>query len=190
MKARNSATSWGWVARLLHWAMAGLILFQIGLGIWMTAFTPDLIARFRLTQLHKSWGFVIFALALARVAWRLTNRNAPGPPAGEPVWRARAARVSHAMLYALMFVLPLSGWVAASASPVQDLLGMRNMVFDVFAMPDPWNPGAEAIADAAAAAHLWSAVLLAGLLAVHAGAAFRHHFAARDDVLARMTWGG
>ncbi len=189
MKARNTATSWGWVARLFHWGMAGLILFQLGLGLWMTAFTPDLIARFRLTQLHKSWGVVVFALALARVAWRLANRTSPGPPEGEPAWRAGAARASHALLYALMLVLPLSGWVAAAASPVQDLLGMENMAFGAVALPDPWKPGVEALADAAASVHFWGAVLLAAVLAVHAGAALWGHFGARDDVLARMTWG-
>lgn len=188
MKARNSAASWGWIARLLHWGMAALILFQLGLGLWMTAFTPDLIERFRLTQLHKSWGFVIFGLALARVAWRLANR-APEAPAGESGWQARGARVSHLLLYALILLLPVSGWIAAAASPVQDLLGMENMVFGAFALPDPWKPGVASLADGAALVHLWSAVLLAGVLAIHASAALRHHFILRDDVLRRMSWG-
>lgn len=189
MGAANTAASWGWVARLIHWVMAALIVFQLGLGVWMTAFTPDLIERFRLTQLHKSWGFVIFALALLRVAWRLANPKAPGMPAGTPPWQARAARASHLLFYALMFVLPLSGWVSAAASPLQDLLRMDNTVFGVLVLPDPWVPGVAAVETIAKATHRWSAWLLAFALAVHVGAALRHHFVDRDDVLVRMTRG-
>ena len=69
------------MTRLLHWGMAALILFQLGFGLWMTR-VPDLLARFTLTQTHKSWGTVIFALALLRLGWRLANRR-PGAPAGD-----------------------------------------------------------------------------------------------------------
>ena len=40
MRATDTAASWGWVARLLHWTMAALILFQLGLGLWMTSLRP------------------------------------------------------------------------------------------------------------------------------------------------------
>jgi cytochrome b561 len=189
MRAANTAASWGWVARLLHWTMAALILFQLGLGVWMANFVPDLVERFRLVQLHKSWGFVIFALALARIAWRLGNRAAPAMPAGVPDWQARAAAASHGLLYALMLALPLSGWAMSAASPTQDLLNIENMVFGWFAMPDPWVPGVKAVEDAAGAIHFWSAILLALVLAAHAGAALKHHLVDRDDVLRRMSFG-
>ena len=139
MPARDSAAAWGSVSRLLHWAMAGLILFQLGFGLYMTR-VPDLLARFTLTQTHKSWGFVIFVLALLRIGWRLMNRTRPPLPAAMPRWQVRAARLSHALLYVLMFVMPLSGWVLASASPVQDLLQMQNLVFGRWALPDPCDP--------------------------------------------------
>jgi cytochrome b561 len=131
---------------------------------------------------------VIFALALARVAWRLGQRARPPAPPGAPAWQARAAAASHRLLYALMVALPLSGWAMAAASPTQDLLHMQNMVFGWFAMPDPWTPGVAAVESAAGAVHLCCAVLLALALALHAGAALRHHFVDHDDVLARMTF--
>ncbi len=188
MAASNTARSWGWVARAIHWIMALLILFQLGLGVWMTNFVPDLLRQFQLVQLHKSWGFVVFALALARIAWRLGNRAAPGLP-GAPPWQVRASHVSHLLLYLLIFVLPLSGWATSAASPVQDMLGIENMVFGVFAMPDPWVPGVKVVADGAARVHFFAGLLLAAVLAVHMAAALQHHFVKRDDVLARMTWG-
>ena len=125
MSLRNSETGWGWPARLLHWVMAALILFQLGLGLYMSRLVQDLIAEFNLTQLHKSWGFVIFVLALARVAWRLIDRQSPRDPEGMPRWQVVAARISHGLLYGLILLLPLSGWVMSAASPTQDLLGSR-----------------------------------------------------------------
>ena len=189
MRLANSDRSWGWGARALHWTMAALIVFQLALGVRMTEFTQDLATRFELTQMHKSWGAVIFALALLRLGWRLANRASPALPAGTPPWQARAAGASHVLLYLLMLALPLSGWVAAAASPTQDMLGIENMVFDWFALPDPWVPGEKTVADVAATLHRLAALSLAVLLGVHAAAALRHHFVDRDDVLSRMTFG-
>jgi cytochrome b561 len=187
MRTLDGPSGWGWVSRALHWAMAALILFQLGFGLWMTRFVPDLIARFTLTQTHKSWGTVIFALALVRVAWHLLNRARPPLPP-MPAWQARAARASHALLYLLMLLMPLSGWLLASASPVQDLLQMQNLVFGRFPLPDPFVPGAEGLEAALHRVHTSAAVALALLLAVHVAAALRHQFVDRDDLLARMLW--
>lgn len=185
MRARDSATGWGWVSRVLHWAMAALILFQLGFGLAMTR-VSDLLERFSLTQVHKSWGFVVFVLALARVGWRLGNPRPALPPM--PAWQAHAAGVSHALLYLLIFVMPVSGWLLASASPVQDLLQMQNMVFGAFPLPDPIVPGSDTAERAARGVHAGAALLLAAVLAVHAGAALWHQFASRDGTLARMLW--
>lgn len=189
MPATNSATSWGWVARLLHWGMAGLILYQLTLGFYMANFVEDLFRQFQLTQTHKSWGFVIFALAVARAGWRLASPRGPVAPAHLPRWQARAAAATHGLLYVLILVVPLSGWVYVSASPLQDLLGIENTVFGLFAMPDPWQPGNAAVANVARTVHGAGAVLMTLILALHAGAAIKHHLVDRDDVLRRMTWG-
>jgi cytochrome b561 len=188
MRLRDGPEGWGLVTRLLHWTMAGLILFQLVFGLYMSEAVPDLLRRFMLTQTHKSWGFVVFVLAVVRVAWRLAS---PGRPALPPMpgWQRRAAAASHLMLYVLMFVLPVSGWVMVSAAPTQDLLQMQNFVFGSFALPDPWVPGVERIEDAARVVHVAAALGLAALLVVHAGAAIKHQFVDRDGVLARMVRG-
>ena len=76
----------------LHWTMAALILFQLGFGLYMVRFVPDLLARFTLTQTHKSWGFVVFVLAVVRVGWRLANRARPPLPAAMPRWQVARRR--------------------------------------------------------------------------------------------------
>ncbi|TVQ55153.1 MAG: cytochrome b [Rhodobacteraceae bacterium] len=187
MRVFNTETGWGWPARALHWAMAALILFMLGLGYVMVNMTPDLFERFRLTQIHKSWGFVVFALALARLGWRALNRRAPEPP-GQG-WQAKAAKRAHVAFYALMFILPISGWLMASASELQDLYNIRNMVFGLFELPDPFVPGDRRIEAVFKAIHVAAAVALAALLVAHALAALKHHFIDRDRVLMRMVRG-
>ena len=187
MRLRDSTGGWGAVTRLLHWGMAALILFQLGLGVSMTRL-PDLLARFAWTQTHKSWGTVIFALALLRLGWRLANPTPP-LPATMPAWQRSAARASHAALYALMLVLPLSGWLTASAAPTQDLLQMQNLVFGRWPLPDPFVPGVARVEAVAHAIHTTAAIALAALLALHAGAALKHQLVDSDGLLARMIFG-
>ena len=41
MGLRNTTESWGWPARLLHWAMALLITARLGFGFYLTfGFNP------------------------------------------------------------------------------------------------------------------------------------------------------
>jgi cytochrome b561 len=188
VRLRDSTGSWGLPTRLLHWGMAALIFYQLGLGLWMTR-TPDLLVRFTLTQTHKSWGTVIFLLALLRLGWRLANPSRPPLPATMPAWQRRAATASHCALYALMLLLPLSGWLMASAAPTQDLLQMQNLVFGRWPLPDPFVPGSARIEAIARAVHVAAATALAALLALHAGAALWHQLVDRDRLLARMILG-
>lgn len=188
MTLRNTATRWGWPARLLHWTMAAIMLFMLGVGVYMTRI-DDIFERFALTQTHKSWGFAVFALACVRLVWRLLNQETPRDAPGMKHWERSAARLSHLGFYLLMFALPLSGWLMASASQLQDSYGIRNMVFGLFEMPDPFVPGDKALEAAFKLIHNGAALALAALLAIHVGAAFKHHFVLRDDVLKRMTLG-
>lgn len=187
MGLRNTAETWGWPARLLHWTMAAIIVFMLAIGTYMTG-VDDLMRRFALTQTHKSWGFLVFALALGRIGWRLANPVSPAEPDG-PAWERRVARGAHWALYGLMLWMPLSGWLMSTASPLQDMYGVRNMVFGLFDMPDPFVPGDADLEKAFRRMHNVGAAALAALLLGHAAAALRHHFVLRDDVLRRMTWG-
>lgn len=189
MKLGNDAESWGLVQRLLHWATAAIILFLLAVGVYMANFVDDLFARFALTQTHKSWGVVVFALGLARLGWRLASPAAPGLPAGTKRWEAAAARLTHVGFYALMIWIPVSGWLMASASTLQDDYGVKNMVFGLFELPDPFVPGDLALETALKTAHIAGAVALGALLLLHVAAALKHHFVLRDGVLRRMSWG-
>ena len=64
--------------------------------------------------LHISLGLTILLLVLARIAIRIAQPPSP-LPAGLPRLDATLARVSHALFYVLLLVLPLTGWVMVSA---------------------------------------------------------------------------
>lgn len=188
MSLRNTATAWGLPARLLHWVIAALILFMLGLGFYMAELVSDVYEQFALVQIHKSWGFMVFVLVLIRIIWRLMNR-APDPPPHAGAAERTLARLGHCALYALMLAMPISGWLMASASELQEMYGIRNMVFGVFEMPDPFQPGDKALEERFAAIHFWCALTLTSIVIGHAGAALKHHFLDRDNVLTRMIGG-
>ncbi|WP_112322414.1 cytochrome b [Oceanibium sediminis] len=193
MSLKNTTTAWGWPARVLHWVMALMILAMLGVGTYMANFEKDLIARLELVQTHKSVGFTVFILALIRIGWRLANRDTPALPPAMPRWQKAASHASHLALYLLMLALPLSGWLMASSSPLNDEgaypMRIPNMVFGLFEMPDPFPVGSKALSDALYQLHGALALALELILLVHLGAALKHHFVDGDTVLSRMVSG-
>lgn len=184
----NRKSGWGLPARLLHWVSGAVILFMLGLGTYMTNFVPDIYEQFGLFQLHKSWGFVAFTLGLLRIVWRLVNPT-PALPDTMSSIEVLASRMSHFMLYVLVITMPVSGWLMASASPLQDTYGIKNLVFGLFELPDPFVPGGEALEGILSTIHTGSAIALTALLVIHVAAALRHQFIKRDGLIRRMILG-
>ncbi|MEL6479637.1 MAG: cytochrome b [Pseudomonadota bacterium] len=184
----NTIAGWGWPARLLHWASAGVILFMLGLGVYMTNFVDDVYAQFGLFQTHKSWGFVAFTLGVLRIGWRLANPS-PALPDGMSALERIGAKAGHLALYVLVIAMPLTGWLTATASPLQDSYGIKNMVFGLFEMPDPIVPGTQALEDLFSTMHLACGIALTALILGHAAVALRHQFVKRDGLLRRMVLG-
>ena len=160
----------------LHWITALLIVANLLLGLSMVPL-PISPRKLHWYLWHKSIGVTIFALTSLRLAWRALR---PHPaPVAMPAWQQRAASVTYAMLYALLFVIPLSGWLYSSATGVQ--------VVYVGAVPLPdLLPKDKALADTLRIVHVALNALLAGVIGLHVAAALKHHFIDRDAVLARM----
>lgn len=183
MPITNTRQRFGWVAVTLHWLIAISILYMIWLGYSMTR-DEDYAAY----QTHKSLGITILALSLLRLVWRLFNPPPPLPE-GTPWWERWAAHLTHWAFYGLMIGIPLVGWLYISASPTSDFV--TTQFWDLFELPPlgglETNPDREAIADRLEDVHAWLAYGTLALLALHVGAALKHHFWNRDDVLHRMA---
>lgn len=164
------------VAVWLHWLIAVLIIANITLGIFSDPL-GKLISG--LMNIHKSIGLTVLALSVIALIWRITHRP-PSMPSSMSPGMQRAAKAMHHILYVLMVLLPLSGWIMSSAGP-------RPLNwFNVFDVPKFAVERGDAIVTAAG--FHGELGLIFGLLAVgHIGAALWHHFVRRDQLIARMA---
>ncbi len=191
MTSRVDQQTYSTVAMVLHWAIAIAIVGLIAAGTWMADAikVPETQGlAFSVYQWHKSLGLAVLVLSVLRLAWRFV-KPPPPLPASMPGWERTLAGVSHTAFYVLMIGMPLLGWAMVSASP----LGLPTIVFGLFEWPHiPFLADLEdkkPVEDALKTAHMAGGYLLAGLLVLHVGAALKHHFVSRDDVLARMVPG-
>jgi cytochrome b561 len=168
------------VARALHWITAVLVLMMIPAGIVMANF-GDSPTKNLLYHLHRSTGVVLIPLVLFRLFYRTTH-PAPPLPADIPPIQQLAAHANHWGLYALLIVQPVVGWIATSAyrAPV--------LFFWLFELPPIW-PEDRAFSEKMFMAHRAIGIAIAGLVAMHVGAALFHHFVRRDNILMRMVRG-
>ncbi|MCW0399613.1 Cytochrome b561 [Xanthomonas sacchari] len=178
MSARNTPDRWGSVSQTLHWLIAALILLLGVVGLTMGEL-PKTPKYFWVYTAHKSLGLTVLALVIVRLGWRL-YAGAPKSVPGTPGWQERIADATHALLYVMIFAIPLSGWLYDSAS------GLRPFRwFGLIAVPKLSAPN-EHLRDLSHTAHEWGFWLLIAVVLAHAGAAFYHHLFQRDATLARM----
>lgn len=166
------------VAIVLHWSIATLVLATIPIGWFGATFETDLAQS--ATNAHKSIGILILTLTVLRVGWRLTHKAPALPESMAPVLRW-IAKVTHLLFYALLLVLPLSGWWMSSAVPERHAFG-----FGFFDIPFLPVPRGFASAGPAHAIHVNLAWVMVGLVALHVLAALKHQFVDKDEILARM----
>ncbi|ATE62502.1 cytochrome b [Thauera sinica] len=162
---------------LLHWLHAVLILGLIGLGLYMAGL-PKGEARSAAIGLHKSFGVLAFALVAVRLAWRL--RHPPPADARLTAAEHRLAAAGHRLLYALLVLVPLAGYLSSSFTRYP----MR--VFGVV-LPKAGRED-EALNAFFNATHGLLAWTLAALIAAHLGAVALHALQGKP-VLARMLPG-
>lgn len=177
---RNTETGYGLVAIILHWLIGLLFIGQIVLGLVMVRLDDQRLS-FDLIQWHKSFGFLILVLVPLRVAWRLANPR-PALPASTLDWEREAASATHRILYVLMLILPLTGWVLVSVST----LGMPTFAFYRFIIPNLPLPASNGAEETWAFVHQWLGYGAAALVGFHILAALRHQFILRDGLLVRM----
>ncbi|NKM46761.1 hypothetical protein GFL91_17640 [Rhizobium leguminosarum bv. viciae] len=185
MSATHSVRAYSMGAMILHWLIAALILTQLAMGFLMSRVesVPDTL-RFAMFQWHKTFGIAVLTLTIVRIAWRLFHT----PPAHAPMRRAEqvAAGIVHALFYALMLVVPLTGWLLVSASST----GIPTLLFrsDTLVWPHlPIPVWMRATVEAASEnAHVILAYGFGLLLVLHVAGALKHSVIDRMPSFSRM----
>jgi len=178
---RNTISSWGSVARLLHWVLGFAILGMLAFGWWMNHIParPD---RFFYRSIHADIGYVVLLLTVLRVIWRGFNPT-PALPSDMPRWQRIAAHISHGAIYVAIILVTMLGW-AHSGARTPDYSSW----FGLFHVPQITSPD-KAAADAYEERHIFFAYVLLALIVIHLAGAAWHHFIKRDSVTARMIDG-
>jgi cytochrome b561 len=164
--------------RILHWVMAAVIFAALGLGLYCSYLGRGSPDRQLLMDIHKSLGMTALMLIVLRIPLRASAR--------EPAWRVAPARheriashAAHGVLYMLMLLMPLSGYITSSSE------GRTVPWFGLFSWPNllaenrPFGRFVGSI-------HHYGAYLFFAVLGLHLAAVVWHRFVRRDEVLSRM----
>ena len=165
------------VSIALHWLVALLIFCAFPLGLYM-ADLPLSPQKLQYYSWHKWIGVTIFLLVLVRILWRIGHK--PPVPVPMPRWQLVAAEIVHYLLYVLMVIVPLSGWLQSSAK------GIQTVWFGVLPLPDLVHKNKE-LGDALHEVHETLNYVLLLLFGIHLAAALKHQFIDKDHLLSRMN---
>jgi cytochrome b561 len=168
----NSTTRYDRVQIILHWLIALIIFFMIGLGLYMVELPKqselppgEESVRAFYFLLHKSMGLTVAMLIILRVVWRLTHK-APPLPDTVPKWQQRAAGLAHGALYVVMLAMPITGYL-------QSIYSKYDTMFWGIVLPRMAE--ADKIArEQFTEVHEVLAFLFIGLIALHIIAAIKH----------------
>lgn len=176
---------YGLAQRALHWIVAALVagafaggqvIEEYGFEGLVAAFGQDLTNA--IYAGHKSAGVLVLCLMALRLAVRLSGgKPAYDPPL--PDWQRRAGDSAHAALYALLFAMPVLGWLATGAG------GFPVQVFSL-QLPPILAKDAE-LSKTLYELHGLVGSLIALIVVVHVGAAIWHGLVRKDGVFSRMV---
>ena len=161
----------------LHWTIAALFFSLAALGAWMTELGYYDAYYHSALLWHRTLGVALLILAAIKI---VTARRIN--PAGLKLWEWRAARSMHFVLFALLLIIPASGYIiSTSAGNAAELAGEISLpaLFSV----------SVAARDYAIQLHYWAGYGGVALALLHAAAALKHHFIDKNDVLRRMLPG-
>jgi cytochrome b561 len=174
-------------AIVLHWIVAALIIIGIVAGLLgMDDNNPNVRT---IIDFHKSIGLTLLGLVALRILWRMANKPPPLPATYSPA-EQRLAHVAHGLLYALILLLPVTGYIHDSAFKLaaQHPIKLYWLVpFPRIGFIEHLDPATkEQVHSIFFASHVWLGYALYVLLALHIIAVAKHHFIDREPELQRM----
>lgn len=172
---------YGGFAQLLHWATAVLVLVAFIYGPGGSETRVYLPSRDFDRHLHETLGTAVFVLAIVRLIWRMVARRPDPVPTNR--WMGFVAKVVQALLYLLLFAVPLTAIFGAwlEGHPLAYLGGLE------VAAP---IAASHEMGIWVATIHTWLGDAILWIAGLHAVAALYHHVVLRDGVLASMLPAG
>lgn len=171
--------TYGPVARSLHWIVFGLLAAQYTVGSLMPDIRRD-TPQEGLVNLHLTLGSTILFFVVLRLIWRILR---PTPlSTAVPVWDRKLSRAVHDLLYLLLIVTPILGWIAAGSN------GYTVRLFGFVPLPALAAKGTE-WAHEMGDVHNFLVWVMLGVIGLHVLGALYHYFIVRDRILQRMLPG-
>lgn len=164
------------VAQTLHWLILLLLIAQYTIA-WTMPHIGRNTPNEGLVSLHFSTGVTILVVVVLRLFWRWTH-PAPSLRGIVPTWQRGLAWISHALLYLVLLVLPILGWVDAC------FRGYAVDFFGIFTIPQ-FIAASPALAGRTGDIHAAVGTVLLILVGLHVLGAL-YHLARRDGVFSRM----
>lgn len=162
-------------AQVFHWVIAALVIANLAFGL----LHEPLEKTINLMPMHKAIGLTILLLTLGRIGWRLTWTKPPLPDSIGPLDRA-VASATHTALYALMLILPVTGWIFSSPSKYPLTW------FGLFDWPRLPVAKDAPLAGISHEAHEVLGFVMLALVVLHIAAALRHQFVLKNGLIRRM----
>jgi cytochrome b561 len=169
--------------RVIHWLRALIIFGMIWAGLTMVAMNDNVPAKFELFYpYHKSFGILVFLLAVTQLALRARGRVPPPSSILTPM-EVVLSRWLHRLLYVLMIAVPLVGYARSSTYSQSD-----GVYFFGVNLPEllPKDDHVSAILQTT---HRYLAYALLAVVIIHVAAALKHRLLDRsrgDDPISRM----
>ncbi|MDO8654061.1 MAG: cytochrome b [Undibacterium sp.] len=163
-----------------HWLIAILIVAAFALGSVMTdmKISPTKLQYY---SWHKWLGVTILGLVALRLLTRLFS-GAPAHLDSLKKWEKQVASGTHALLYLLMFAVPLSGYFYTSAA------GFPVVYLGLFELPTIIGPNPE-LKPLLKELHEMLTTVILVVVGLHVAAALKHHFIDKDGTMQRMLPG-
>ncbi len=158
-----------------HWTMFVLVVIVGILGLLHDTW-PKQTQSFWI-NVHAVVGIALWLVLLARFGYRLRH-PAPALPTTVGAFSRRLSTTVHWALYALLFVIPLIGFVTFVYHGRILHLGILDLDLGIKKNRSIFEPTEDI--------HGYLAYALFALAGLHALAALWHHFIAHDGILARM----
>src|SRR3990167_1634978 len=175
MSLRNTPKTYGIIAKFFHWLVALLAISMLIFCYFLDDFSKGIQP---LTyNIHKVTGVIILSIMLLRLIWTLFNTKPIALP-NTAGWEKLAEKTVQFSLYAFLILMPLAGWMGASAAGKPPHLGKWEIALPIH--------GNKAFISMLFDLHGTIALILIALISMHFLAALYHQFIRKDDLLKRM----